>query len=372
MKTNLIKNISLPAFLILISFLLVAGCDAKRPAIGEEHEILVVADSLEYLQLEPILSEVFSKVIYTPQPEELFNLKRIKLSEYPDKQHRKNIILIAPLNSGSHVSDYITSILDSNVLPLVQSGEEFVFNKYDVWAKDQLLMILTAPDMETLKRKISDNRDDLLYYFQKISNKRLYKSLYNAKYERRDIEAKLLKEYGWIIYVQADFLLAKDVPEDNFVWLRRAAHTDMERWIFVHWIDNATPELLNADSIAAIRNRMTTKHYVNMDNTAHVIIADEQAPFNLVVSEVNFNGKYALMTQGFWRFSDHDGGGPFISYSFYDENTGRFYMIDGSIFAPKYYKKKLIQQVDVTLQSFMTKADMSPEKIKSLMDELDD
>jgi hypothetical protein len=367
----MIKNTIRAALLFLVSILFVYGCDAKRPAVGEEHEILVVADSVEYLQLEPILKEVFSKVIYTPQPEELFNLRRVKLSDYSSKQHRKNIILVAPLNSGSYVSDYIKSILDSNVLPLVQSGKEFVFNKHDVWALDQLVMILTAPDMETLIQKISDNRDDLLYYFQKISNKRLFKSLYNAKYERRDIEAKLLKEYGWIIYVQADFLLAKDVPEDNFVWLRRAAHTDMERWIFVHWEDNASPALLNADSIAAIRNRLTSKHYVNMDNSAHVIIADEQAPFNLVVSEVNFNGKYALMTQGFWRFSDHDGGGPFISYSFYDENTSRFYMIDGSIFAPKYYKKKLIQQVDVTLQSFMTKEELSPDKIESLMDELD-
>ena len=93
--------------------------------------------------------------------------------------------------------------------------------------------------------------------------------------------------------------------------------------------------------------------------------------FNTVTSEVNFNDKYALMTQGFWRFSNHDGGGPFISYSFYDEKTSRIYIIDGSIYAPKYYKKKLIQQVDVTLQSFMTKAELSPDKIESLMDELD-
>ena len=108
-----------------------------------------------------------------------------------------------------------------------------------------------------------------------------------------------------------------------------------------------------------------------MDNSAHVIVANEQDPFNLIVSEVNFNDKYALMTQGFWRFSDHDGGGPFISYTFYDEKTSRIYIIDGSIFAPRYYKKKLIQQVDVTIQSFMTKAELSEEKIEILMDELD-
>jgi hypothetical protein len=371
MKKNITKNSVLVALLFLISLSIFTGCGGKKPAVGEEHEILVVADSLEYLELKSILTDVFSKVIYTPQPEILFNVKRIKFSEYGKRKSRKNIILAAPLNTGSYVSNHIGSMLDSNVFQLVESGEEFVFNKYDLWAQNQLVMILTAPDMASLKQKISDNRDDLLYYFQKISNKRLFKSLYNAKYERRDIEAKLLNDYGWIIYVQADFLLAKDAPEDNFVWLRRAAHTDMERWIFVHWIENASPSLLNIDSIAAIRNKLTQKYYTNMDNSANVIIADEQAPFDLVVSEVNFNDKYALMTQGFWRFSDHDGGGPFISYSYYDEKTGRVYIIDGSIFAPKYYKKKLIQQVDVTLQSFMTKDELSAEKIEILMDELD-
>jgi hypothetical protein len=46
-------------------------------------------------------------------------------------------------------------------------------------------------------------------------------------------------------------------------------------------------------------------------------------------------------------------------------------MLDGSIYAPKYYKKRLIQQVDVLLQSFMTKEELSQEKIEELMSELD-
>jgi len=41
-------------------------------------------------------------------------------------------------------------------------------------------------------------------------------------------------------------------------------------------------------------------------------------------------------------------------------------MIDGSIFAPKYYKRNLIQQVDVTLQSFRTEAELSRERIEEL------
>jgi hypothetical protein len=42
-------------------------------------------------------------------------------------------------------------------------------------------------------------------------------------------------------------------------------------------------------------------------------------------------------------------------------------MIDGSIFAPKYYKRNLIQQTDVTLQSFRTKGELGEQRIEELL-----
>ena len=65
-------------------------------------------------------------------------------------------------------------------------------------------------------------------------------------------------------------------------------------------------------------------------------------------------------------------GGPFINYTFYDEKSKRLYMLDGSIFAPKYYKRNLIQQIDVILQSFLTKDELSKDRIEDLIDEIDE
>lgn len=369
MKTTLQSARYVPQVFVVISILILSfGCDAKKPAIGNEDEIFVIADSSDYYELEGALIEVFEKVIYTPQPENLFLLKRKNFGELNSIKNKKNIIIVAPLNSNSEVAAYIKSILDSTVYKFVEADSEFVFNKYNLWSGDQLVMILTSTDVETLQKNILESKVNLVHYFTKISNKRLYQSLYNAKYEKRDVEARLLDKYGWIIYVQADFHLALDKSNDNFVWLRRAINTDMERWIFIHWIDNGSPAWLNEDSVLAIRNRMTQKFYVTTDGNAFVEVSKEQTP---TISEVNFKNNYALLTQGFWRFSDKSGGGPFLSYTFYDELTKRIYMLDGSVYAPKYYKKNLIQQVDVTLQSFMTKSELSQNKIDELMDELD-
>lgn len=348
----------------LLMLVLLAGCNSSdKPAFGPEDEIYVFADSLEYQELKTTLDNTFQKVIYTPQPENIFNLKRVPIEQIERFQTRKNIIIIAPMNSGSAASKFINAIVDSQARRSILQDDNYVVLKNNLWAKNQLVMVLTAPDIQELEFRILQNADNLLYAFQKISDKRLYQSLYNSRYERKDIEGKLLQDYGWIIYVQADFHLALNKPEDNFVWLRRSPGSDMERWIFVHWIENASPEYLNEDSVKAVRNRITKKNYRTMGDTSYVRIAEDY----FMISEVNFKNRYALFTQGLWELNTKGMGGPFVSYTFFDEKTKRLYMIDGSVYAPKYYKRNLIQQMDVTLQSFMTKDELSEDRIDDLL-----
>ena len=354
-------------FLIIISASLLQNCSTKKKAKGPEDEIHIIADSSEYLLVEDALKKTFGRIIHTPQPEQLFQIKRHSVKSLKQLQLKKNLVILAPLNSGSHTSVYLGSILDSNVSKLVLDDSVSVINRYDLWAQDQLVMILTAKDIKSLESKILDQKEDLFYYFREKSNKRLAKGLYNPRFEQKNIEAKLLANYGWLMYIQADYQIAMDQPEDNFVWLRRGVNTDMERWIFVHWIEDSSPEFLEVDSITAVRNSLTRKFYRTTDDSAYVELYDE---FRMN-TEVNFNGRYALMTQGLWRFNDQSMGGPFISYTFYDEEKRRIYMLDASILAPKYLKKSLLQQVDVLLHSFKTESEVEPIKKEEILEELE-
>ena len=356
--------LSLFGFLYILN-----GCDSsKKPATGFEDEIYVVADSLEFEELKVALQAAFEVEINTPMPEKLFIIKRVSSNLINKIQNKKNIVIVSPLNSNSYTSQYIKSIVDTGIQKRFETENDFILSKYDLWAKNQLVTVLSAANMQELEFKILKNKDNLLYAYQKISDKRLKQSLYAPRYERKAIEGLLLRDHGWLIYVQADYKLAKNDYENNFVWLRRSPGSDMERWIFIHWIDNATPEYLNADSIKAIRNRMTKKFYQVRDDTAYVVMVDSL----YTTSEINFNGRYALYTQGLWDLNIKGMGGPFINYTFYDEKSKRLYMLDGSIFAPKYYKRNLIQQIDVILQSFLTKDALSKDRIEDLIDEIDE
>jgi len=363
------KPTILLSIFFLAIFLFSACTNSKKPAIGNDDDIIVIADSLLFLELEAEMLHVFEKVIYTPQPENLFNLKRENIENLNQLKSRKNIIFLGSFNAKDQVSEYIKQALDSSVTKLVKNGEEFFFNKNNLWAKDQLVMFIVANSAEELKKDILNGNEELLYSFRKISNDRLFSKLYKPRYENKKIEAELLNKYGWTIYVQPAVELAKSDSTNNFVWLRSGRNTPVERWIFVHWIENANASFLNSDSLINIRNRITQKHFWVSDDSVCVDISFGMS--KPMVSQANFNEHYALMSQGFWKFSDKSGGGPFVSYAYLDENTGRFYMLDASIYAPKYYKKKLIQQGDVILTSFRTIDELSEESKEEILDELE-
>jgi hypothetical protein len=356
------KKIFTVLFSIIILLVLESCEHSYQLAKGAEDEIIVVADTAEFEALKIPLRDIFEKIIYTPQPEKLFNLKRISPNEIEKYQNNKNIILLAPLNSASNTSRFVKDLLDSSKNLKLVSEHDCMIPRYNLWAKNQLVMILTAPDMHQLELGLVRNKEALLNSFHKMSDQRLHECLCDSKYEKKSIEGMLLKSYGWIIYVPSDFTVAENEPKENFFCLKNSSGKDMGKWIFVYWIDNASPACLNEDSVRTIRNKLTNKYYKSTDVSSFVKIGKD----NCLNDEVTFDGNYALLTQGLWE-NTKGMQGPFINYTFFDVNTKRIYMIDGSINAPDYYKRNLIQQMDVMLKSFKTKAELSKEKQDELL-----
>jgi len=133
------------------------------------------------------------------------------------------------------------------------------------------------------------------------------------------------------------------------VLLRRQSPAETERWVLVHYVDNASPEMLTNEVAYATRNRLTEMLYRTYDDSSWVVIDSVNY---LQFDEVNFQDRFAIRMKGLWRMNDFSMGGPFVGYLFYDEQQRRLYFIDGSAFAPKYEKKKLIQDLDVMLSTF--------------------
>ncbi|MEX2189300.1 MAG: DUF4837 family protein [Bacteroidota bacterium] len=351
-------------FVLAAFSLLLQSCgEVKLKALGDDEEILVFADDDAWQALEPVLREVLQDTVRTPIPETWYVLRRVPFEEWAQYEKHMNRIVVAPLAGEGPVSGHMRSSLEPAVQQLVHDDKEFMFNKYDSHARGQILMFLTASDMVTLKAAIENQRSEILYSFQQMSIRREQAALASERaYHKKDIEQSLLQKYGWTMIIQHDYHVAIDSSGGRFFWVRRANPSDMERWIFVHWRPVSDPSALTESFVLAWRDSITQSYLRTIGDDAHVQIA----PYHLKIENVNFLGRYAFETRGNWRFSDKSGGGPFVNYAFYDEASKRFYMLDGSIFAPRVTKRDLILQVDAILHTFKGAADLTEDEREEL------
>ncbi|CUS76924.1 protein of unknown function (DUF4837) [Candidatus Kryptonium thompsonii] len=350
-------------FLIFFISLLIISCSTLKPkATGDETEIITYVDSLLYSQIERDLKFVFHRLIYTPQPESLFAIKpEFQIYSIDKLKYRKNLMFVSTLDDKSDIGLYILNMLDPASKELVQKDSAYIFIKNDLWSKGQIVLILIAKDKETLLKHLRKDRNEIYIYFRDEFFRREMNAIISEGHNKKDIEKYLLEKYNWKIFVQHDYYIAKDSAQEKFVWLRRRTPEDMERFIFVHWIDSVYDpyKFFNQVWIANKRNEITKKFYRTTRDDAWVVIADDPESIKyLYFFPVNFNGRYAIRVQGLWRFNDFTGGGPFISYVFYDSTQKRIYFLDGSIFAPRYEKKKPIIKKGPFLHAFKTASEI--------------
>lgn len=349
---------------ILILLYLISGCDlSKDYATGYEDEIYVVADSSEYNVIRESLTKTFEVQINTPAPEKLFTLKLVTPKEIEKYKSKKNLVITGTLNSNLESSKIIQDILDEAIKRKLNSEKNYIHYLYDLWAKNQIVAIITGNSAAELDLKIDRNKDSLRTTFQKESDYRLKESLYNPKFEQKKTESKLLVEYGWIIYAHKDYKLEIEDKVNKFV-LFKSSLNDSKKTLFVKWIDSTTYLFLTPDSVKTLRNRITKKFLSNTKDSSNIVLMDSL----ITTTEINFNGKFALYTQGLWINTKNNSVGPFVNYMLYDEEKNRIYMLDGSVDAPKYFKRNLIQQVDIMLQSFSTSYDLPQDRFDDLLD----
>ncbi|MDP4115894.1 MAG: DUF4837 family protein [Bacteroidota bacterium] len=349
---------------IAAAFIFISCNSRENPVVGIDDDIYVAIDKNDYNTLKPVLIDAFERTIYTPQKEKLFEINKISIDQIDKYRQKKNIVIAALLTSNSPTVKYIKANLSKEEYKLLNSGKQLYIKKENLWAKNQVVIFIASRNIDSLSHGIINHKDELVALFQKMSDKRFQSSIYDKKYEQKQIQGHLLKNYGWMLYVQPEYRLTAEDPREKYVLFLSNNKNKIVKVIFVHWFDNASPHCLTKDSIAAIRNNYVQKFNKHFSDSLKMTISINSS----TSSEMSFKNHYAVLSQGLWDMNASQKGGPFINYAFYDEKTKRVYMIDGAVFAPKYYKKTLIKQIDGILQSFMTQEELSSDRKKELLE----
>ncbi len=342
-KTTLLLPLLFCTAAIITSF----SCDHKERAWGTTNWIITVADSTDWLEIEGTVRATFEKEIYTPQLESLLEINKIAPSELDVFDRYHNLLIIGTLESGSGISELFESRLSPESYALVESDSLYLFKSVDPFYQPQLLVMIVAKDLGTLKRRLEENKVFLFNLMDEHVRTVIAEQLY-YNYEKKDVEKDLLEKYGWMVRVPHEFSVVEENEAEAYIWMRRV---NPERWLLVHWEETNDPALLTEEYCLKTRSWIGESVYDNE------LLKDGFAQFE----RVDFNGRYTLLMRGLWETDTQ--GGPFALYSFYDEDSGRIYSIDIACYAAGKEKMPYMRQLEVIARTFATENEM--EEIKN-------
>ena len=361
--------------LLLFALFLSVGCNQvtsyKPPAVGKTGEIMVVTDTATWNGPvgDALRAELGREMRTFPQPTPAFSLRLEQLSDFSLQGVRRQngVVFAAPLDRTTATAQFIRARLDSAGVAALEGGGQGIIERQDLWMQDQVVVYATAANDSTLAQQIRDAGPRLRDAFSALARKRTTDEMFD-KGRQTDMEAALYAEHGFAVAMQHDYFEAYDTTfatsegaRAGFTRFRRLAGQDSWRDFFVYYEEDPRLNRLNPDSIRATRNRLTERFIRGTRDGSYITIEDRDAVRRPVeVDTVNLGGRFAIETRGTWRLTGDAMGGPFVSYGFYDEDQGRFYLIDGMIYGPRYTipeKREFLRQMESIAYTFRT----SPE-----------
>ena len=153
--------ITLSVTLIII---LLSSCDIKVGVMGYPQEIHIVADSSLWNECGPEITEVFEAPVYTPMAEPSFSLKRISLENLNAYKDRMNVFLMGVAGEDNSTSEYLDSILPDEFKSGVDNDQYFYLYNDNLFAQNQISLILYAKDRKTFREKFSQLKKDIFDY----------------------------------------------------------------------------------------------------------------------------------------------------------------------------------------------------------------
>lgn len=357
-------------FATLLLLPLVAACgngDYRPEAIGEEGVVTVVMDSSQWAGPvgEAVRGAIGAYIGTLPAPEPAFELRQVSLRSQNDLDgvmRLKNVVFVAALSDSTNEARFLRSRLGEGAEATIREQGGAVIAKDDLWRQAQQVVYVTAPDTSALRETLAQQAGQIRAVLNTKTRTRLTRDMFDRG-RQQDLEARLLEEHGFAVSVQHDYQVAIDTT--RFVWLRRVL-PDTWRSLFVYYEENADPRKLTPEWIYATRDSLAARYILgNLGDHAAI---DYRRP--LETENVNFLGRYAFETRGLWymvsidaegnRVQQNAMGGPFLTYAFYDQESGRLYLIDGMVFAPGYEKREFLRQMEVIAHTFRTQAEAAP------------
>ena len=325
-------------FVFIVSTLLaVVGCDrlgsstsSKKASQGAPYEVLVVCDGREWeTELGSELRAVLQKPVEVlNQVEPMYDVVRITQRDF------------------KHLLPSFRNIIKVVCSPDVP--ETSIIARYDEEAAPQIVLTFQGPTIESMVAYLKENGESLRQVLEMAERDR---SVAMAKRKGADeVERKVYDKFGVNLPLPSGYLFRTE--SEDFMWISNE-YPAASQGVFIYTHPFSGPSSVTTEALVKVRNDFakripgpsegsymtTVKRIPNLDDTGYVDFKPERETITL-------DGRDWVVLHGFWEVVGDFMGGPFVSYTTYDEKTGKMLTFDCYVYSPKEDKRNFLRPLE--------------------------
>ncbi len=331
------------ALLFLLSLMLLTSCnkEIKRHSIGSPFEVLVVCD--DALWNSPA-GQALSQALDTPVPglpqkEASFKVTRVSNDglSATDKAFR-NIILV-------DVSE-------------THSKCEFRFDR-DIYASPQIVMAINAPDKHSFGKFVSGNSQVIVDFFTEKER----------EFQIAELQGRHNKQA--LAFIKEKFGCEMKIPSsisgykrgEDFLWFsdyNNPGKVEMLSFA-IYSYPYTSPDNFSKEYFIHKRDSVMMENIPGSEPGQYIQTDAE----TVTVTDAAYNGKYMSIARGLWYMKNDDmfGGGPFVSHSIVDEESGKVIVVEAFVYAPNKEKRGFMRKLEAALHTLKLPADLATGEI---------
>lgn len=329
------KKTGLFFILCLFSLWSCTGPDGKESAIsrmltddtlpqanGGILDIMVVCEDAVWADAPGLaFQEHFTGMVYgLPQPEPLYTVRQVNPKEFSDLLQRSRYIVLFDTEADSSALLY----------------------EYDKWARGQLVVNIQAAGLKDLHQAILKSNKLIDDKIEGLEAERLNKKLNPLTHTEFP---EFFELHGLEMDIPKDFEVS--VATDSVVVYWKTT-TRSDNGIIIHVAPLPNEDAIIGNNIIPLRDSLTELYIPGSREGSYMVTEDLIKPqFN--PKEVQ--GLFSLEARGLWRTKGDIMGGPFVSYTIYDDKNKRLIYMDTFIRAPQKKKRRSLFELESIIRS---------------------
>ena len=335
----LIEEKTIKIVFIFICLIFVFNCEVKRDSIGGSDDLVVLAAKEDREQIKSLLSIVFNDTLLTPEPEPFYEVKFSDPANYQALKTQTNLIVASIGNFDLNpATKLVKDLLGVKKFNQTLEGDPVILSK-DQFAKNQLFMIISGSDSDSIKEYFLENSEWIKSQYNTNFDKKQSQYLLETQHQE-DKESMLLESYGWNINLPWGWEIIRNETDSNFVWIGQEMPF---RWLAVYWREG---NHFSKETATELANNFPKEYFKSIQYNNDFLSIDW-------IDHYREDAAYKI--SGLWESVEGAKGGPFQGYLFYNYESDRTFYITYLVYNPGGKKAFYIRQMNLIAQTFRVK-----------------